>query len=66
LKVSLDQFSEKLDIISHAILKQDKAKKQITGRIQKLEDCFKEFVSLTQFREEMIEFENRFEGNLDK
>ena len=59
-KVSVDQFSDKLDIISSAILKQDKAKKSMTMRISKLEDYFKEFVSLTQFRTEMIGFETQF------
>ena len=38
----------------------------MTGRIQKLEDCFKEFVSLTQFREEMIGFEGRFKERLNE
>lgn len=63
-KAQVDHFYDKLEIISLAILKQDKAKKQITGRIQKLEDCFKEFVSLTQFREEMIGFEGQFKESI--
>lgn len=64
LKQAVDQFVDKLDIVSMAILKQEKAKKAIQSRVQRLEDCFKEFVSLTQFREEIIGFETRFQDRL--
>lgn len=52
VKLSVDQFVEKLEIVSQAILKQKKAEKLLNNRVGKLEDSFKEFISLTQFRDE--------------
>ena len=53
-----------MEIISLAILKQDRAKKALATRAQKLEDCFKEFVSLPEFRSEMTQYEELFQSKI--
>jgi hypothetical protein len=59
LKHSVEQFIDKLDIVSQAILRNNKFKNSILPRVVKLEDTQKEFLSLFQFREEMTKMQTK-------
>jgi hypothetical protein len=53
LKTAVEGFIDKLDIISAALIRQNKFKTMILPRVTKLEDSQKEFLSLLGFREQM-------------
>lgn len=60
---------EKVDSLSHMLMQQQRAKRSHGIRLQKIEDCYIEFLSLTQFREQSQLMETRlltqFEDKLD-
>jgi hypothetical protein len=53
LKTSVENFIDKLDIISNSLIRTNKFKTMILPRVVKLEDSQKDFLSLLGFREQM-------------
>jgi hypothetical protein len=53
LKRSIEGFIDKLDIISSAMIRNNKFKHMVLPRVVRLEDNQKDFLSLLEFREQM-------------
>ena len=53
LKRAVNQLVEKLDIISNAIIRNEKFKKQTTTKISVIEQKIQDFLTLPAFREQM-------------
>lgn len=53
LKTAVENFIDKLDIISNSLIRSNKFKTMILPRVVKLEDSQKDFLSLLGFREQM-------------
>ncbi len=66
LKVSVESFIDKLEIVSHSSIRTAKKANVNSQRISKLEEATKDYFTLFSFRQMMDEYEAKFNERLEQ
>jgi hypothetical protein len=65
LKVSVESFIDKLEILSHSSIRTAKKATSNSQRISKLEEATREYFTLFSFRQMMDDYEAKFNNRLE-